>query len=58
MISKESNKILKASLSSHFIYENINDRNQKRFSQFSKRKNALSLDKKGKNFQKEKMLYL
>ena len=49
MISKESNKILKASLSSHFIYENINDRNQKRFSQFSKRKNALSLDKKGKN---------
>ena len=49
MISNNANKILKPSSLSHFIYENANARNQKRFSQFSKRKNALSLDKKEKN---------
>ena len=49
MILNDSSKILKVSSLSHFIHENTNERNQKRFFQFSQRKNALSSDKKGKN---------
>ena len=44
MISDSANKIMKLS-SSNCIFENSDERNKKRFSQFSKRKNALSLDK-------------
>ena len=52
MISDNSNKKLKLSSSSHFIYESTNERNKKRFCQFSKRKSALSLDKKTKESNK------
>ena len=45
MISDSANKIMKLSSSSNCIFENSDERNKKRFSQFSKRKNALSLDK-------------
>lgn len=46
MISDSANKIMKlSSSSSNCIFENSDERNKKRFSQFSKRKNALSLDK-------------
>ena len=48
MISNDSNKKLKLSSSSHFIYESTNERNKKRFCQFSKRKSVLSLDNKFK----------
>ena len=48
MISDDSNKKLKLSSSSHFIYESTNERNKKRFCQFSKRKSVLSLDNKFK----------
>ena len=45
MISDNANKIMKLSSSSNCIFENSDERNKKRFSQYSKRKNALSLDK-------------
>ena len=45
MISDSANKIMKLSSSSNCIFENSDERNKKRFSQYSKRKNALSLDK-------------
>ena len=45
MISDSANKIMILSSSSNCIFENSDERNKKRFSQFSKRKNALSLDK-------------
>ena len=44
MTSKDSNEFLKLSSSKSYIYENVDHRNQKRFSQFSKRKKALSPD--------------
>ena len=45
MLSGETQNILKLSSSSSFIFENSNERNLKRFSQFSKRKNVLSSGK-------------
>ena len=45
MLSEETQNILKLSSSSSFIFENSDERNLKRFSQFSKRKNALSSGK-------------
>ena len=48
MISDDTNKKLKLSSSSHFIFESTNERNKKRFCQFSKRKSVLSLDNKFK----------
>ena len=44
MISKNSLELLKLTNSKSCIYENLDNRNQKRFSQFSKRKKALSPD--------------
>ena len=44
MTSKDSNEFLKLSSSKSYIYENLDQRNQKRVSQFSKRKKALSPD--------------
>ena len=52
MISDDTNKKLKLSSSSHFIFESTNERNKKRFCQFSKRKSVLSLDKKIKESNK------
>ena len=44
MTSKDFNEFLKLSSSKSYIYENLDQRNQKRVSQFSKRKKALSPD--------------
>ena len=44
MTSKDFNEFLKLSSSKSYIYENLDHRNKKRFSQFSKRKKALSPD--------------
>ena len=53
MLSEETQNILKLSSSSSFIFENSDERNLKRFSQFSKRKNALSSGKNIKTTNKQ-----